>query len=197
MAKKAETKQAKPAAKTDAAAKATAAPAAKKTGPHLTKKEKLSKHLKAKASRRHKAAGAAKTASAAKQKAQAVQKVAKVGQTKHVKKIHTAVSFHRPKTLRLAKAPKYPRVSVLRSSKMDQFRVLKHPLTTESSLKKIEDNNTLVFIVDPFANKHQIALAVEKLYAVKPDRINTLVRPDGKKKAFVRLPKDVDALAVS
>lgn len=31
---------------------------------------------------------------------------------------------------------------------MDQFAIVKHPLTTESAMKKIEDNNTLVFIVD-------------------------------------------------
>lgn len=32
--------------------------------------------------------------------------------------------------------------------RMDQFAIVKHPLTTESAMKKIEDNNTLVFIVD-------------------------------------------------
>jgi len=31
---------------------------------------------------------------------------------------------------------------------MDQFAIVKHPLTTESAMKKIEDNNTLVFVVD-------------------------------------------------
>ena len=31
-------------------------------------------------------------------------------------------------------------------------------------MKKIEDNNTLVFIVDVKANKHQIKQAVKKLY---------------------------------
>ncbi len=32
--------------------------------------------------------------------------------------------------------------------KLDQYAILKYPLTTESAMKKIEDNNTLVFIVD-------------------------------------------------
>jgi hypothetical protein len=31
--------------------------------------------------------------------------------------------------------------------------IINHPLTTESAMKKIEDNNTLVFIVDKRANK--------------------------------------------
>ena len=29
---------------------------------------------------------------------------------------------------------------------MDAYAIIKHPLTTESAMKKIEDNNTLVFI---------------------------------------------------
>ena len=31
---------------------------------------------------------------------------------------------------------------------MDAYNIIKHPLTTESAMKKIEDNNTLVFICD-------------------------------------------------
>jgi large subunit ribosomal protein L23Ae len=80
---------------------------------------------------------------------------------------------------------------------MDQYRILKYPLTTESAMKKIEDHNTLVFIVDLMANKHHIATAVKKMYNIPSLRINTLVRPDGYKKAFVRLPEDYDALDVA
>jgi len=35
---------------------------------------------------------------------------------------------------------------------------------TESAMKKIEENNTLVFIVDIKANKAQIKQALKKLY---------------------------------
>lgn len=35
--------------------------------------------------------------------------------------------------------------------KLDQYAVLKCPLTTESAMKKIEDNNTLVFLVRALA----------------------------------------------
>ncbi|CAD7691994.1 unnamed protein product [Nyctereutes procyonoides] len=50
------------------------------------------------------------------------------------------------------------------------------PLTTESAMKKIEDNNTLVFIVDVKANKHQIKQAVKKLYDIDVAKVNTLIR---------------------
>jgi ribosomal protein L23 len=59
---------------------------------------------------------------------------------------------------------------------MDAFRTIVHPLNTESAMKKIEDHNTLVFIVDVKANKRQIKDAVKKLYEVKPLKINTLIR---------------------
>ena len=64
-------------------------------------------------------------------------------------------------------------------------------------MKKIEDNNTLVFIVDITSNKRQIKAAVKDLYDIQALKVNTLVRPDGQKKAFVRLTQDYDALEVA
>merc|ERR1712087_1043959 len=49
--------------------------------------------------------------------------------------------------------------SVNKAPQLDQFSIVRFPLTTESAMKKIEDNNTLVFIVDPKANKYQIKAA--------------------------------------
>jgi large subunit ribosomal protein L23Ae len=43
-------------------------------------------------------------------------------------------------------------------------------------MKKIEENNTLVFIVDIKANKRQIKEALKKLYDIDTVNINTLVR---------------------
>ena len=80
---------------------------------------------------------------------------------------------------------------------MDEHRTIVSPLNTESAMKKIEEINTLVFIVDRRANKRQIKQALKKVYDVDAEKINTLIRPDGKKKAFIRLHKDQDALDVS
>lgn len=43
-------------------------------------------------------------------------------------------------------------------------------------MKKIEDNNTLVFIVDKRANKPLIKQAVKKLYDIEVAKVNTLIR---------------------
>merc|ERR1711887_361197 len=111
--------------------------------------------------------------------------------------VRTSVQFRRPHTLRLPRNPKYPRRSVPGKSKLDAFSTVKYPLTTESAMKKIEDNNTLVFIVDRLANKYQIKASVKKLYEIDAARVNTLHRPDGLKKAYVKLAPDYDALDVA
>ena len=80
---------------------------------------------------------------------------------------------------------------------MDKYKIIKYPLTTESAMKKIEDHNTLVFIVDLSANKRQIKSAVQDMYHIEAKKVNTLIRPDGAKKAYVRLAPDYDALDVA
>jgi large subunit ribosomal protein L23Ae len=111
--------------------------------------------------------------------------------------IRKNTSFHRPKTLELSRTGKYPRKSVPHAPRMDAEKVLIHPLNTESAMKKIEENNTLVFICNVKANKRQIAAALKKQYDVSCVKINTLIRPDGSKKAFCRLTADVDALDIA
>jgi large subunit ribosomal protein L23Ae len=130
-------------------------------------------------------------------KATSAAKALKKTQSVAVKKVRRSVHFHIPKTRKLAKAPKYPRKSVAHVNKMDNYRIVVSPLTTETAMKKIEDINTLSFVCDVLATKKQIKDAVEALYDVKAQSVNTLIRPDGKKKAYVRLTKNFDALDVA
>lgn len=43
-------------------------------------------------------------------------------------------------------------------------------------MKKIEENNTLVFLCDPRATKRRIKEAVKQTYDVTALRVNTLIR---------------------
>jgi large subunit ribosomal protein L23Ae len=105
-------------------------------------------------------------AKAAKAKAAGAQKAVQQGSAgKNKKAIRTSVVFHKPKTEIRAREPKYPRRSSARVSKLDSHSIIVHPLTTESAMKKIEDNNTLVFIVDKRANKPQERLLLLLLLA--------------------------------
>ena len=130
-------------------------------------------------------------------KAKKAAKALAVGTRKSSVAKRYSTKFHRPKTLQLQREPKYSRKSVPKTNPLDQYAILKYPLTTESAMKKIEDNNTLVFIVDTRANKRQITDAVRRMYEIKTAKVNTLVRPDGLKKAYVRLTTDYDALDVA
>jgi len=125
---------------------------------------------------------------------QAKKNVQKGKNLKRLRKIRTTVRFRRPTTLSLPRNPRYQRKSVPHRNRLDQFSIIKYPLTTESAMKKIEDHNTLVFITHLRANKPQIKSAVKKLYNVDVAKINTLVRPDGEKKAYVKLTADFDAM---
>ncbi|XP_016915506.1 large ribosomal subunit protein uL23 [Apis cerana] len=127
----------------------------------------------------------------------AQKKILKGVHGSRVRKIRTSVHFYRPKTFRPPRNPKYARKSVPNRNRMDAFNIIKFPLTTEAAMKKIEDNNTLVFIVHTRANKYHIKASIKKLYDVDVAKVNTLIRPDGKKKAYVRLTRDYDALDVA
>jgi len=55
----------------------------------------------------------------------------------------------------------------------------------------------LVFVVDILANKKQIKKALEDLHDIKAVKVNTLIRPDGTKKAYVRISKEKDVVEVA
>ncbi|ELW56304.1 60S ribosomal protein L23a [Tupaia chinensis] len=68
-----------------------------------------------------------------------------------------------------------------RRNKLDHYDIIKFPLITKYTVKKIG----LVFIVAVKANKHQIELAVKKLYDIDVVKVDSLIRSDREKKAYV------------
>ena len=84
---------------------------------------------------------------------------------------------------------------------MNNYRnVIKAPIITEKSATLRENGNVVVFSVDSKANKVQIKQAVEKIFDVKVESVNTInVKPrkkrvgryagltNRKKKAIVKL----------
>ena len=59
---------------------------------------------------------------------------------------------------------------------MNYTDVIVKPLVTEKSTHQQNTRNTYTFQVNPAANKHQIKLAVEKLYNVKVADVRTINR---------------------
>ena len=74
--------------------------------------------------------------------------------------------------------------------------IVKYPLSTEKSVKLMESDNKLTFIVDKTANKQEIKKAVEENFKVKVIKVNTSIQK-GKKKAYVKLSPETPAIDVA
>ncbi len=79
---------------------------------------------------------------------------------------------------------------------MKDYDVLINPLTTEKSVRLMESENKLVFVVLKSAKKKEIKSAVESMFNVKVDRVNTHNR-GGKKIAYIALHHDFNAMDIA
>jgi len=74
--------------------------------------------------------------------------------------------------------------------------ILKYPVSTEKGLKLMQEENKIIFIVERKARKKDIKEAIEKMFSVKVEKVNTLIGREGKK-AFIKLHKDSNAMDVA
>ena len=72
-------------------------------------------------------------------------------------------------------------------------QVILYPLITEDAVNLIETENKLMFIVNLRADKSAIKKAVEELYGVKVEKVNSVITSKGLKKAFVKLAPEYKA----
>ena len=71
----------------------------------------------------------------------------------------------------------------------DASRIIKRPYVTEKTFNMMERENKLVFIVDEKANKRAVKQAIEILYGVSVEALNTANTINGKK-AYIKLSKE-------
>ncbi|MBI3036230.1 50S ribosomal protein L23 [Candidatus Woesearchaeota archaeon] len=79
---------------------------------------------------------------------------------------------------------------------MDAQDVIKYPVSTERTLRTMEAENKLLFVIDRKATKADVKKAVESLFKVKVVDVNTYIML-GKKKAYVKLSKDNPAIDIA
>lgn len=72
--------------------------------------------------------------------------------------------------------------------------IIKYPLATEKTIRLMESNNTLVFIVDKKATKKMIKEEIESLYKMKIVSVNTAIDTKNRKKAYVKFSNETPAL---
>jgi len=79
---------------------------------------------------------------------------------------------------------------------MESLRVIKYPLATEKSIRLMEAENKLIFVVDTKATRADIKKAIEEVFKAKVDKVNTLVT-NGKKRAYVKFAKETPAIDIA
>jgi len=73
------------------------------------------------------------------------------------------------------------------------YKIIIRPVHSEKALALIDKQNTLTFIVDRTASKHDIKRAVETIFGVKVAEVRTLITSRGEKKAYVKLAPEYKA----
>jgi large subunit ribosomal protein L23 len=71
--------------------------------------------------------------------------------------------------------------------------VIRYPLISEDAVTLIEKENKITFIVNLKAGKNDVARAVKELYEADVESVNTLITPDGRKKAYVKFKPEFKA----
>lgn len=80
---------------------------------------------------------------------------------------------------------------------MKQRNTFKYPLATEKSIRLMESENKLAFIVDLKSTKADIKKALEEELKAKIVDVKTLVDRKGRKKAYVRFSDETPAIDIA
>jgi len=80
---------------------------------------------------------------------------------------------------------------------MDAYITIKYPLATEKSIRLLESENKLVFVVNRKATKQDIKNAMQELFKAKVTAVNTLNSVRGEKIAYITLAKETPAIDIA
>lgn len=80
---------------------------------------------------------------------------------------------------------------------MEPNKVIRFPLATEKSIRMMESENKLIFIVNRKATKSDIKAAVESLFDARVMDVNVANDIKGRKKAYVKFTPDVPAIDIA
>lgn len=80
---------------------------------------------------------------------------------------------------------------------MNTDNIIKYPLSTEKTIRLMEAENKLIFIVDINATKEEVKVAIEKEFKVKVKTVTTQIDPKGRKRAYIRFSEETPAIDVA
>ncbi len=79
---------------------------------------------------------------------------------------------------------------------MDPYKIVKYPLSTEKSIRLMESQNKLIFVVDIDADKKMIKSAIEEMFKAKVDDVRTHIQ-NGEKRAYVKFSNESPAIDIA
>jgi large subunit ribosomal protein L23 len=79
----------------------------------------------------------------------------------------------------------------------EAYDLIKYPLSTEKSIRLMESENKLIFVVDKKARKDTIKKSIEQLFKVKVIKVSTLITARGEKRAYVKFSPETPAIDIA
>ncbi|MBW2977049.1 50S ribosomal protein L23 [Candidatus Woesearchaeota archaeon] len=79
---------------------------------------------------------------------------------------------------------------------MDPHKIVKYPLSTEKSIRTMESQNKLIFVVDKGACKEDIKKAVEDMFKAKVKNVRTYTQ-NGEKRAYIKFSDESPAIDIA
>lgn len=83
------------------------------------------------------------------------------------------------------------------SNKMDIYKIIKYPLSTEKSIRLMESENKLIFVVNKKATKKEIKKAIEEMFKVEVINVNMFVNAEGEKRAYIKFSSKNPAIDIA
>ena len=79
---------------------------------------------------------------------------------------------------------------------MEPYKIIKYPLSTEKSIRLMESQNKLIFVVDINADKKMIKNAIKDMFKTEVDNVKTFVQK-GQKRAYIKFSKKTPAIDIA
>ena len=80
---------------------------------------------------------------------------------------------------------------------MDTYNIIKYPLSTEKSIRLMEKENKLIFVVSKKATKREIKKAIEEMFKAEVNNVNTFINSNGEKRAYVKFSAKNPAIDIA
>ena len=75
--------------------------------------------------------------------------------------------------------------------------IIKYPLSTEKSIRLMESENKLIFVVSKKAKRDEIKKAIEELFSAKVSKVNIFTDVAGEKRAYVKFSDETPAIDIA